>query len=63
MDDFANGQEPEGEVRICMHPVCECEVLDDEFCSQHCREAGDAEHAICACGHEECGNAEIASAI
>lgn len=43
---------------VCRHDPCTCRVADDEFCSDHCRQAAGtgAASAItsCGCGHAEC---------
>jgi len=40
----------------CMHPGCACERSSlDEYCSDHCRTAGEGGGAGgCMCGHMEC---------
>jgi hypothetical protein len=42
----------------CAHPACKCTVADDgpfgDYCSEHCREAGDIAEIECECGHPEC---------
>jgi hypothetical protein len=45
----------------CAHPACLCIVPEDgdfgDYCSEHCREAGDIAEIECECGHPAC-NAE-----
>jgi Prokaryotic metallothionein len=46
----------------CAHPECNCEVEagkgvskgGENFCSQHCANAGTSNTDECECGHEEC---------
>jgi len=41
----------------CAHPGCKCNVTTSRFgdyCSDHCRKAGDQAEARCTCGHPGC---------
>lgn len=42
----------------CAHPACKCNVPKEgqfgEFCSDHCRAAGDKTELRCECGHDGC---------
>jgi hypothetical protein len=39
----------------CAHPSCRCQVTDDKYCSQLCKDAGGDEVEIaCDCGHPAC---------
>ena len=41
----------------CLHTACVCRVADDEeYCSQHCENAGnqDITEIKCDCGHPGC---------
>jgi len=43
---------------ICAHDPCRCSTSgDDEYCSDHCREAADQDitEITCDCGHPACG--------
>ena len=42
----------------CRHQLCKCATAgDDEYCSDHCREATDQDisEIACDCGHGNCG--------
>jgi len=42
----------------CAHGACSCPVGGDmEYCSDHCRDAADADitEIACDCGHTNCG--------
>ena len=45
----------------CAHPACMCIVPEDgeygDYCSEHCKDAGDMAEIECECGHPAC-NAE-----
>lgn len=41
----------------CAHPVCKCVVQNDDFgdyCSTHCKGAGEMAELRCECGHAAC---------
>ena len=42
----------------CAHPACQCVVSKDgshgNFCSEHCKEAGDKTELRCDCQHPTC---------
>jgi hypothetical protein len=42
----------------CMHPGCKCSVPANSkwgnYCSAHCRHAGDHAEPQCTCGHPDC---------
>lgn len=45
------------ETNKCGHEICVCTVSgDDEYCSEFCREAGEADITSikCDCGHSGC---------
>jgi hypothetical protein len=43
----------------CAHPGCKCDVPESrasgDYCSDHCRKAGDKTEPHCTCGHVNCG--------
>lgn len=49
-------EENDLDVHICQHNSCSCLIRGraDEYCSEHCKNAGDAEQSACHCGHKEC---------
>jgi len=42
----------------CAHPGCKCNVTPNgahgEYCSDHCKKAGDLKEPHCTCGHPNC---------
>jgi len=39
----------------CSHLSCNCQVTDEKYCSQLCKDAGSEEAEIgCDCGHPAC---------
>ena len=46
------------EAKKCAHPSCECTVapggMYGKYCSDHCRQAGEAVELRCDCGHPPC---------
>ena len=43
------------DTKKCAHPQCKCLVTDGgqwgNYCSEHCREAGDETELMCDCKH------------
>ena len=63
-DDEETASNPtEGDLRPCAHPACDCEVLEEEYCSQACGEAATPDARDCRCGHEECSGEVLDAAI
>ena len=43
------------ESKKCAHQSCQCQVTNDKYCSELCKDAGADETEIgCDCGHPAC---------
>jgi hypothetical protein len=41
----------------CAHPGCKCNVTTNtygQYCSEHCKNAGDKTEPHCTCNHPDC---------
>jgi len=42
----------------CAHPGCKCNVAPNstygQYCSEHCKNAGDQRESHCTCNHPDC---------
>jgi hypothetical protein len=38
----------------CQHPLCSCQVKDQNYCSEKCREGSKSLPGKCPCEHSDC---------